>query len=96
MTTTPTKEQIKAAADRAEARSRGEATAQEFVATALSEGELDAEFRKLAALPIGLYESERVTAAKRLGMRATVLDWSLRRSATGRPGSNGISCRTGK
>jgi hypothetical protein len=64
MTNAPTKEQIKAAADRAETRSRGENTAQEFVKTALSEGELDAEIKKLAALPIGVYESTRVAEAK--------------------------------
>ena len=72
--TAPTKDQIKAAADRAEARSRGKATAKEFVAAALSEGELDAEIKKLSALPIGVYETSRVAEAKRLGMRAAVLD----------------------
>ena len=70
----PTQEQIKAAADRAEARARGETAAKEFVATARSEGELDAEIRNLAALPIGVYESKRVAEAKRLGMRAAILD----------------------
>jgi putative DNA primase/helicase len=74
MTAAPTKDQIKAAADRAEARSRGKTTAEEFVATALSEGELDVEIKKLAALPIGVYESSRVAEVKRLGMRAAVLD----------------------
>jgi putative DNA primase/helicase len=72
--TAPTKEQIKAAADRAEARSRGETTAKEFVAVAFTEAELDAEVKKLAALPIGVYESSRVAEAKRLGFRAGVLD----------------------
>jgi putative DNA primase/helicase len=73
MTAPPTKEQIKAAADRAEARARGE-TAKEFVATSVTEGEQDAEIEKLAALPIGVYESSRVAAAKRLGMRASIVD----------------------
>jgi putative DNA primase/helicase len=72
--TAPTKEQIRAAADRAEARARGETTAKEFVAVALSEAELDAEIKKLAALPIGVYESSRVAEAERLNMRASVLD----------------------
>jgi hypothetical protein len=35
---------------------------------------LNAEIKKLAALPIGVYESARVAAAKRLAMRAGVLD----------------------
>jgi hypothetical protein len=69
-----TKEQVKAAADRAEAHASGETTAKEFLKTALSEGEIDAEVAKLAALPIGVYESSRVGEAKRLGMRASVLD----------------------
>ena len=79
------KEEIKAMADRAEARSRGQ-TAEEFVATALSEGELDAEIKKLAALPIGVYESSRVAAARRLTMRAGVLDQLV---AAARPGHRG-------
>jgi Protein of unknown function (DUF3631) len=74
--TAPTKEQIKAAADRAEARARGKSTpAEELVATALSEAELDAEIAKLAALPIGVYESSRVLEARRLSLRASVLDF---------------------
>ena len=72
MTAPPTKEQIKAAANHAEARARG--TAKEFVATALSEGELHAEIKKLAALPVGVYESTRVAEARRLGIRTGVLD----------------------
>jgi hypothetical protein len=68
------KEQIKAAADRAEARARGKTAAEEFVEAALSEAEIDAEIIKLAALPIGVYESSRVAAAKRLRMRASILD----------------------
>jgi hypothetical protein len=66
-------EEIKAAADRAEARSKG-MSPEEFVSTALSEGELNAEIAKLAVLPIGVYESRRVAAAKRLGVRASFLD----------------------
>jgi hypothetical protein len=72
--TKPTKEQIKAAADRAEARAAGETTAKEFVETALTEGEINAEVAKFAALPIGVRESTRVEVAKRLNMRAAVLD----------------------
>jgi hypothetical protein len=74
MTAAPTKEQIKAAADRAEARARGETTAEEFVGVAMSEGELDVEIKKLAALPIGVYETKRIPESKRLGLRASVLD----------------------
>jgi putative DNA primase/helicase len=70
----PAKEQIKAMADRAEARACGKTTAEEFVKTALSEGELNAEIKKLAALPIGVYESLRVAEGKRLGIRAGVLE----------------------
>jgi len=66
-----TPEQIKAAADRAEARSSGK----EYVQTAVTEGEINAEIQKLAALPDAVYESqERRGAAERLGMRAGVLD----------------------
>lgn len=86
MTVSPTKEQIRAAADRAEARARGETAAKEFVSTALSEAELDAEIKKLAALPIGVYESSRVAEARRLGMRAGVLD---KLAAAARPKRDG-------
>jgi hypothetical protein len=71
MTAPPTKDEIKAAADRAEARAR---EAKGFVAKALTEGELNAEIEKLAALPYSVYESSRVVEARRLGMRATALD----------------------
>jgi hypothetical protein len=54
-------------ADRAEARSRGDDAAKELLAAALSEGEIDAEIRKLAALPEGVYESSRKAALARLG-----------------------------
>jgi putative DNA primase/helicase len=74
MTTPLSKEQIKAKADRAEARSRGDGAAKELVEIALTEGELDVEIRKLAELPPGVYESRRVEAAKWLGMRAGALD----------------------
>jgi Protein of unknown function (DUF3631) len=72
-------EDIKAAADRAEARSKGETTSpssagKEFVKTSLDEGELNKEISKLAALPIGVYETRRVEEARRLGVRATALD----------------------
>ena len=63
-------EHITAAADRAEARARGE-TAQDFVETAVA---LDTEIKKLAALSTSVYESSRVGEAKRLGMRAGILD----------------------
>jgi hypothetical protein len=73
---TPTKEQVKAMADRAEARARGQTTAGEFVDTAMSEGEIDAEIKRLAALPEGVYESSRKAALERLpeGWRGGVLD----------------------
>jgi len=73
-----TPEEVKRKADRAQARSKGidpdsiDSTAED--ATALSEGEINAEVKKLAALPIGVYESSRVENAKRLHMRASVLD----------------------
>jgi hypothetical protein len=66
-----TPEQIKDAVDRAEARASGK----EFVETAVTEGEINAEIQKLAALPDAVYESqERRGAAERLGMRASALD----------------------
>jgi len=74
MTAPPSKEQIKQMADRAEARSRGQIAAKEFVEIALTEAELDAEIKKLAAMPVGVYESARRAAAERLEMRAAVLD----------------------
>jgi putative DNA primase/helicase len=70
-------DEIKKIADRAEGREHKKengVSAQDFVATALSEGELNVEIAKLAALPVGVYESKRVAEAKRLGMRAVVLD----------------------
>jgi putative DNA primase/helicase len=69
-----TSEEVKAAADRAEARAQGKTAAEKLVVTALNEGELNVEIAKLAALPVGVYESERVAAAKRLAMRAAILD----------------------
>jgi hypothetical protein len=74
MTAPLSKDEIKRIADAAEARSRGDDAAKEFVAAALTEGEISAEVAKLAALPIGVYESSRVAEAKRLRMRASVLD----------------------
>jgi putative DNA primase/helicase len=74
MTAPPSKHQNNEMADRAEPRPHGE-TAEEFVANAISQGELDAEINKLAAMPVALYESSRRTAADRLGgMRVTELD----------------------
>jgi hypothetical protein len=79
MTNTPTKEQIRAAADRAEARSRGESP-KEFCDTAMSEGAIDAEIKRLAALPEGVFESSRKAALDRLpeGWRGSVLDRLVR------------------
>jgi hypothetical protein len=74
MTAALSREQIKAAADRAEARAKGKTEAEDFVDTALSAAEIDVEIAKLAKLPIGVCESTRVSAAKRLHMRASVLD----------------------
>jgi hypothetical protein len=68
-----TEEQIKAAADRAEARSR-KTTTKDFVDSLLSADEVEAEIKKLAALPISVYESLRAENADRLSMRASVLD----------------------
>jgi hypothetical protein len=48
--------------------------AKTFLATAITEGQLDAEIAKLAALPPSVYEASRLTEAKRLHMRVTVLD----------------------
>jgi hypothetical protein len=69
-----TPEEIKIKADRAEARAHGRTEAQAFVATALNEGKINAEIKRLAALPVGVYESERVPAAKYLGFRTSILD----------------------
>jgi len=85
MTIPFSKEEIKRKADAAEARSRGDvnantidgdSAAKEFLEVALSEGEIDAEIRKLAALPERVYESSRKAALERLpeGFRGGVLD----------------------
>src|SRR5262245_23833280 len=73
----PTPEQIKQMADRAEARSKGlngGDEAKDFIAAAMTEAQIDAEIERLAKLPIGVYESERVEAAKKLKYRASYLD----------------------
>ena len=70
----PSKEEIKAAADRAEARSQGKSAAEEFVDVTVDAAALDAEIKKLAALPIGIYESKRVAEARRLNLRTSALD----------------------
>ena len=71
-------------ADRAEARSRGDgnSVAKAFVAAAQSENELGAEIKKLAALPIGVFESSRKAEAKRLSMRASVLELLVKAERT--------------
>jgi putative DNA primase/helicase len=46
----------------------------EFVANAISEGQLDAEINKLAAMPISAYAVKRKPEAKRLGMPVGMLD----------------------
>ena len=77
-----TPEEIKAIADKAQARSAagkntGEPSpngAQQFVAAALTEGEINVEIERLAGLPWSEYEHGRVAAAKRLGVRAAILD----------------------
>jgi hypothetical protein len=78
----PSKEEAKVTTDRADAHARGESTteAEQFVKETLSEGELNKEIAKLAALPIGVYESTRVENAKRLRLRATVLDGLVKAS----------------
>ena len=68
------KQQNKASVDRAASRVRDETDAKGFVAAAITEGQLNAEVAKLAALPPIVYEASRVTEAKRLNMRVTKLD----------------------
>jgi hypothetical protein len=48
--------------------------AKEFVADALSEAEINAKVAKLAALSPAVFETKRLEEAKRLRMRANVLD----------------------
>src|SRR6516165_4038893 len=69
MTVPLSKKEIKRKADAAEARSRGDgdSAAKQLLEVALSEGEIDAEIRRLAALPEGVYESSRKAALARLG-----------------------------
>lgn len=49
-------------------------TAQDFLKGALDEGKLNAEIKKLAALPIGVFETVRKAEANRLDMRPSVLE----------------------
>jgi len=79
MTIPLSKKEIKRKADAAEARSRGDAidgdsAAKKLLEIALSEGELAAEIKKLAALPVSVFETVRVAEAKRLNMRANMLE----------------------
>ena len=89
--TAPTKEQIKAMADAAEARSRGEGNAKEILKVALSEGEIDAEIRKLAELPESVYETSRKAALERLGegWRGSVLDRLVKAARKKKEGDDG-------
>jgi hypothetical protein len=70
--------EVKAAADRAEARVKGTSST-DFVSEAISEGELNAEIAKLAALPPSFYESLRNEAAVKLNFRVSVLDEAVKR-----------------
>jgi hypothetical protein len=82
-----TKEQIKAAADRAEGKAAGAETpdieplktkAAERVDGAAKAGEDKAEIRRLAALSLLEYDRERKAAAEKLGVRASELDKAVR------------------
>jgi hypothetical protein len=68
------REEIGRKADRAQARSTGVApnghdssttgdAADELIRSILTQDQIDAEIERLAALPTGVYESERVAAA---------------------------------
>jgi len=75
MTAPPTKEQIKAMADAAEARSRrGQTTTDEFIDDAVQEGEVKAEVERLAKLSKPLYDRERQAVRQKLGIRVGTLD----------------------
>jgi putative DNA primase/helicase len=56
----------------------GDSAAKKFLEVALSEGELAAEIKKLAALPVSVFETVRVAEAKRLNMRATMLEFLVK------------------
>jgi hypothetical protein len=77
-----TEEQIKAMADRAEARARGKTDehikASEFVGNAVLEGLIDAEVKRLASLSPSVYETQRVSCARRLKLRTSHLDHRVR------------------
>jgi hypothetical protein len=98
MTIPPSKEEIKRKADAAEARSRGHANtndgdgaAKKLLEVALSEGEIDAEIRKLAELPEGVYETNRKAALERLGegWRGSVLDRLVKAARKKKEGDDG-------
>ena len=77
-----TVEQIKAMADRAEARARGKTDEQtkagEFVDDSVLEGLIDAEVEQLALLSPSIYETQRVSCARRLKLRTSHLDHRVR------------------
>jgi hypothetical protein len=74
-----TVEQIKAMADRAEARARGKTdeqptTASKLVDDAVLEGLINAEVERLALLPPVIYETQRASCAHHLKVRVSYLD----------------------
>jgi putative DNA primase/helicase len=79
-----TPEEIKAKADRAEARSKGGApngdgghaagTGMALVKSILDQDQIDAEVERLATLPMSEYYRERKTAAARIGYPVSYLD----------------------
>jgi hypothetical protein len=80
----PSKEHLRLVVERAEARSRGETpptelqrnetSPKELMSSVLTEVEVEAEIRRLGALPEIVYETERAAAANKLGMRTSFLD----------------------
>jgi putative DNA primase/helicase len=93
MTVPLSKKEIKRKADAAEARSRGDgdSAAKQLLEVALSEGEIDAEIRKLAELPEGVYETSRKAALERLGegWRGSVLDRLVKAARKKKEGDDG-------
>ncbi len=76
---TMSEEEIQAKANRAEARSRGQSTAEGFLHDALEEGEAKAEIERLAKVSAIKYDQEREASAEKLEIRVSTLDEAVRR-----------------
>ena len=66
-------------------------TARTRVGGILTDAEIDAEIERLSKLPLVAYERQRGAAARRVDMRATILDKLVRASDSRRPLTDKVS-----